>query len=65
MLEDKFYETKKQSMLKGIGNVRLLEEEDSAEGVRAKALRFPEVHLVCFINCKKASMARAEGTHGE
>lgn len=43
---------------------RLLEEEHSAEGARAKALSFPEVHLVCFTNIKEASMARAEGPMG-
>lgn len=40
---------------------RLLEEEYSAEGPRGKALRFSEVHLVCFIDSKGANMARAEG----
>lgn len=40
---------------------RLLEEEHSAEGARAKALRFPEVHLLCFIDSKGANMARAKG----
>lgn len=40
---------------------RLLEEERSVGGARTKALRFPEGLLVCLINSKEASVARAEG----
>lgn len=43
---------------------RLLEEECSAEGARAKALSFSKVHLVCFLNVREAGMARAEGPVG-
>lgn len=31
----------------------MVKEEHSAEGVRAKALRFPEVHLVCLITARR------------
>lgn len=37
-----------------------MEEERSSEGARAKALRVPEVHLLCFIDSKGANMSRVE-----